>query len=114
MADTLGSLIDKLCTVDLKMWNNQEILYEIRRLTFKEFQVKYLSKEKDQKIFYETIKKCCDLNYQRSQLIDEIDQTFVKALKNEIKTDPESPFLGSFNRSSATKGLTLIDKEASK
>ena len=87
MADTIGSLIDKLCTVDLKMWNNQEILYEIRRLTFKEFQTKYLSKEKNQKTFYETIKKCCDLNYQRSQLIDEIDQTFVKALKNEIKTD---------------------------
>ena len=30
MADTLGSLVDKLCTVDLKMWNNQEFLYKIR------------------------------------------------------------------------------------
>ena len=30
MADTLGSLIDKMITVDLKMWNNQELLYKIR------------------------------------------------------------------------------------
>ena len=37
MADTLGSIIDKLCTADLKMWNNQEILYKIRRMTFDEF-----------------------------------------------------------------------------
>ena len=28
--DTLGTLIDKLTTVDLKMWNNQELLYEIQ------------------------------------------------------------------------------------
>ncbi len=29
MADTLGGLIDKLFTIDSKMWNNQELLYEI-------------------------------------------------------------------------------------
>lgn len=87
MADTLGSLVDKLCTVDLKMWNNQEILYEIRRMTFEEFQKKYLSTDESQLTFYETIKKCCDLNYQRNSLIDEIDQTFVKALKGEVNTD---------------------------
>jgi len=87
MADTIGSLVDKLCTVDLKMWNNQEILYEIRRLTFEEFQEKYLVREEDQRVFYECIQKCCDLNYQRNQLIDEIDKTVVKALKGEIKPD---------------------------
>ncbi len=32
MADTLGTLVDKLTTVDLKMWNNQELLYEIRSI----------------------------------------------------------------------------------
>ena len=31
--DTLGGIIDKLFTVDMKMWNNQEILYKIRRMT---------------------------------------------------------------------------------
>ena len=37
MSDTVGSLIDKLFTVDSKMWNNQEILYEIRRNDFEWF-----------------------------------------------------------------------------
>jgi hypothetical protein len=87
MADTVGSLVDKLCTVDLKMWNNQEILYEIRKISFEEFQDKYLTTEDMQREFYETIKKCCDLNYQRSQLIDEIDKTIVGALKGDIKLD---------------------------
>ena len=34
MADTLGNVIDKLVTVDMKMWDNQELLYEIRRMDF--------------------------------------------------------------------------------
>ena len=41
MADTLGALVDKLCTVDLKMWDNQEILYEIRRMDFNDFKERY-------------------------------------------------------------------------
>lgn len=85
--DTLGSLVDKLCTVDMKMWNNQEILYEIRRMTFEEFKEKYFDSIEHQKQLYETIKKCCDLNYQRNCLIDEIDKLFVSALNNEIPTD---------------------------
>jgi hypothetical protein len=87
MADTIGSLVDKLCTVDLKMWNNQEILYEIRKMTFKEFQEKYLTTEEMQKTFYETIHKCCDLNYQRNCLIDEIDQLMVQIAKGEANPD---------------------------
>ena len=87
MADTFGSLVDKLCTVDMKMWNNQEILYEIRRMSFNEFQGKYLTSEEMQRKFYDTIHKCCDLNYQRNVLIDEIDQLMVKVVKGEIKVD---------------------------
>lgn len=87
MADTVGSLIDKLCTVDMKMWNNQEILYEIRRMSFEEFQKKYLSEEKMQRSFYITIQKCCDLNYQRNVLIDEIDALMVKIATNKVNPD---------------------------
>ena len=43
MADTLGSIVDKLCTVDLKMWNNQELFYDIRRMSFDEYKEKYFS-----------------------------------------------------------------------
>ena len=34
MADSLGNVIDKLVTVDMKMWDNQEVLYEIRKMSF--------------------------------------------------------------------------------
>ncbi len=81
MADTLGGLIDKLITIDMKMWNNQEFLYEVRRLPFEEFKEKYTSSEEKQLDLFESIKKCCDLNVQRSQLIDEVDEKIVEIVK---------------------------------
>jgi hypothetical protein len=87
MADTLGSLIDKLCTVDMKMWVNQEFLYEARRMSLEEFKEKYTETSEKQEALYESIKKCCDLNYQRNELIDEIDKTLVKVLKGEVNLD---------------------------
>jgi len=78
MADTLGSLIDKLITADLKMWNGQEVLYEIRRMTFDEFKEKYWTDEDGAEKLWEILKRACDLNVQRNQLIDEIDQKIVE------------------------------------
>lgn len=74
MSDTMGSVIDKLITVDMKMWHNQEFLYEVRRVSFEEFKNKFLSTEDEQLALFESIKKCCDLNFQRNELIDEIDE----------------------------------------
>jgi predicted RNA-binding protein with PUA domain len=71
--DTLGSLIDKLITVDMKMWHNQELLYEIRRMTFDEYKEKYFLNEEGANLLWESLKKACDLNVQRNQLIDELD-----------------------------------------
>jgi predicted RNA-binding protein with PUA domain len=73
MSDTLGSLIDKLITVDMKMWHNQELLYEIRRMTFDEYKEKYFLNEEGANLLWESLKKACDLNVQRNQLIDELD-----------------------------------------
>lgn len=78
MADTLGSLIDKLFTVDMKMWNNQELLYDIRRMTFDEFKERYFSNPEGAEKLWEGLKKACDLNVQRNQLIDEIDEKVVE------------------------------------
>tara|TARA_R110000824_G_scaffold47584_1_gene135328 strand:- start:419 stop:727 length:309 start_codon:yes stop_codon:yes gene_type:complete len=78
MADTLGSLIDKLVTADLKMWDNQEILYEIRRMTFDEFKDKYWTNEEGAEALWECLKKACDINVQRNQLIDEVDEKIVE------------------------------------
>jgi len=81
MADTLGTLIDKLTTVDLKMWNNQEILYEIRRMSFEEYKKKYFENEEGAKLLWETLKKATDLNVQRNQLINEVDERLIEIVK---------------------------------
>jgi RNAse (barnase) inhibitor barstar len=81
MADTLGSLIDKLITIDMKMWNNQELLYDIRRMTFEEYKEKYFSSVEGASTLWDSLKKACDLNVQRNQLIDEIDVKIVEIVE---------------------------------
>jgi hypothetical protein len=80
MADTLGNIIDKLITVDMKMWNNQELLYEIRRMTFEEYKEKYFSSESGSEKLWECLKKACDLNVQRNQLINEVDEKIIEMM----------------------------------
>jgi hypothetical protein len=84
MADTLGSVIDKLTTVDLKMWNNQELLYEIRRMSFEEYKKKYFEDENGAKNLWECLKKACDLNVQRNQLINEVDQKIIEIIEAKL------------------------------
>lgn len=84
MADTLGSLIDKLITIDMKMWNNQELLYQIRKMDFNEYEQKYFLDKEGAKNLWECLKKACDLNIQRNQLIDEVDEKIVEIIKDAI------------------------------
>lgn len=84
MADTLGSIVDKLTTINLKMWNNQELLYEIRRMTFDEYKEKYFSSEDGAMLLWESLKKACDLNVQRNQLIDEVDGKIVEIIQSAM------------------------------
>lgn len=53
------------------MWHNQERLYEIRRMDLDEFIQRYDGKLKE---LHAIIKRCCDLNVQRAELMDEIDK----------------------------------------
>ncbi|MCF6185724.1 MAG: hypothetical protein L3J56_14090 [Bacteroidales bacterium] len=85
MADTLGSLIDKLQTVDLKMWNNQELLYKIRKMTFDEYKNNFFKDENGAKKLWEQLKKFTDLNVQRNVLIDEIDEKIIDIIKSALK-----------------------------
>lgn len=90
MSDTLGSLIDKLTTVDLKMWNNQELIYEIRRMTFEDYKKTFFDTEEGALKLWDHLKKGCDLNVQRNQLINEIDEKIIemfKALKSGEELD---------------------------
>lgn len=84
MADTLGSIVDKLCTVDLKMWNNQELFYDIRRMTFDEYKEKYFNSEEGAMQLWEILKRCADLNVQRNQLIDEVDEKIIEIIDSKI------------------------------
>jgi hypothetical protein len=81
---TLGFLVDQLSVINLKMWNAQEFLYKIRRMSKDEFKAHY-SKEENLDELYEIFKKSCDLNVQRANVTDEIDQymyDLVKGMQN--------------------------------
>lgn len=82
--DTLGSLIDKLNTIDFKMWNTQELLYDIRHMSFEEYKQKYFENEEGAHLLWETLKRATDLNVQRNQLIDEIDKKIIEMIKSAI------------------------------
>jgi hypothetical protein len=82
MADTLGNVIDKLVTVDMKMWDNQEILYEIRKMSFEEYKEKYFESESGAKNLWSILKKATDLNVQRNQLINEVDQKIIEMFES--------------------------------
>lgn len=94
MSDTLGSLIDKLITVDMKMWNNQEILYEIRRMSFDEYKKKYFDSTDGAEVLWENLKKACDLNVQRNQIINEIDIKIIEMI--DAKSEGHSLDNGKF------------------
>jgi len=83
MADTFGGLIDKLITADLKMWNNQEMFYEIRKMSFDQFKEKYFNDEGAEKL-WAILKKLADLNIQRNVLIDEVDEKLVALIKQAM------------------------------
>lgn len=84
MADTVGSLVDKLFTVDMKLWNSQEFLYQIRKMTFDEFKEKYFIDNSGAEILWDSLKKTCDLNVQRNQLIDEIDELVINIVDAKV------------------------------
>jgi len=84
MADTFGGLVDKLTTVDLKMWNNQEIFYAIRKMSFDEFKNKYFKSEEGAEKMWKTFQKAIDLNIQRNQLIDELDEKLIDIIKRAV------------------------------
>jgi len=87
MADTLGGLIDKLITIDMKMWDNQEFLYEVRRMEFDAFEKKFTDTSEGRTDLFDSIKKCCDLNVQRNQLIDEVDEKIIEMIKALLSGD---------------------------
>jgi len=73
--DSVGTLISKLACVTTQMWSNQEVLYAIRFMDTDEFIKQY---DNNLKELHMTIKRCCDLNVQRANLMDAIDKVAAK------------------------------------
>jgi len=84
MSDTIGSLMDKLATCNLKMGFNQEMLYKTRKQSTEEFTALWQNNMAE---LHQVLKRCLDLNNQRARLMDEIDKKLAAALKGDIKPD---------------------------
>jgi hypothetical protein len=77
--ETIGAIIDRICTANNKMFMEQEKIYAIKRMSFDEFKDKY---EKNMKDLYDYFQKCAILNLQRNAAIDEIDVRLVNLVKD--------------------------------
>ena len=86
MADTIGSLIDKLATVNQKMFMAQEELYIVRKMSFEEFQAAYGTEEGMKKLF-NAFQKSMDLNVQRRAMILEVDKKIAEVVSAAVKGD---------------------------
>lgn len=84
--DTLGGLIDKLNTVGEKMFIAQDLLYEIRHMSKEEFMEEFYSVS-GMEILWTRFKDGMDLNLQRNQLIDEIDEKIVEMIQVGLRGD---------------------------
>lgn len=86
MSDTIGSLIDKLATVNQKMFIAQEELYIVRKMSFEEFKVAYGTEEGMKKLFV-AFQKSMDLNVQRQAMILEVDKKVAEVVSAAVKGD---------------------------
>lgn len=85
MADTIGSLIDKVCTINQKMFLAQEDIYVVRKMTFEEFKNTFGSDDEQLKKIYDIFKKATDLNVQRQAMILELDKKIVEVISTAVK-----------------------------
>jgi hypothetical protein len=84
VADTIGSLVDKLATVNNKLFVNQDLFYKIRAMTFEEFCTAYVNTIAGQEELFNFLKKMSDLNVQRNQLMSEVDLGIIALIKRAL------------------------------
>lgn len=84
MADTIGSLIDKLATVNQKMFMAQEDIYLVRKMSLEEFKAAFGTDEGLEKL-HTYFKKSMDLNVQRQAMILEVDKKIAEIVAAALK-----------------------------
>lgn len=75
----IGRAIARLVDVDLDMWEAQDALYEVRRMTYEEYLKKYGAPEGAREV-WSILKRACDLNLKRNDAIDALDLEVVERL----------------------------------
>ena len=78
MADTIGSLIDKLAIVNIKIWHVQESAYEYAAMSEDDYAEASISET------HAAWKKLANLNLERSVLITELDEALARAIDTGI------------------------------
>jgi hypothetical protein len=53
-------------------------------MSFEEYKEKYFNNEEGAKQLWEILKRCADLNVQRNQLIDEVDEKIVEIIDAKL------------------------------
>jgi hypothetical protein len=91
MSDTNAGIVDKLITVDMKLWTVQESVQDIKRMTYEQFMARYILGS-DSRLLYDTIVKVCDLNVQRSMLVDELDTQLIDLAQSAAKGEDLTRF----------------------
>jgi len=75
VSDTLGNLVDKLSIVNIKVWNAQDFVFKVSRMTKEDF-AKYSHEE-----IQDEIRKLAWLNLDRNKLMTEIDEHLDKCIR---------------------------------
>lgn len=75
LADTLGSLVDKLSIVNIKVWHCMDWVYESVKMTPEEFA------EQGHDEIHGKLKKLAATNLERNRLMTEIDEVFARGVK---------------------------------
>jgi hypothetical protein len=69
----------------MKLWNRQDFVYKIRKMSWEDFRTTCLYTEGFLKEFYDSLQNATDLNLQRNQLIQEIDETLVNMINKAME-----------------------------
>ena len=73
--DSLAQLISKLSYAVNQMWSGQDVLYRIRFMTQNQFLAEYGNNPIE---LHNILKRACDLNVQRANLMDAIDKKIME------------------------------------
>jgi hypothetical protein len=75
MSESFGTLVDKLVTLDFKVWHLQDWVYRCVRMSKEEFEAQ------GYEAIHEQVRKLAALNNERNRAMAEIDTALDQAIK---------------------------------